>query len=219
MAEGEWLEDPAGQFELRFWDGAAWTEHVSTGGVQERSPLPVEFLPAVEDDDDDPEPEGPVTYTGQVLKGYNGSVSFDGQFVTITRKGGLARMSIGKGEKRIPLPSITAVQWKPPGPMVNGYIQFTVPGGNEKRARFGRQTADAARDENSVIVTRKRRKEFLALREAVELALAKHHSSAEVPVRSTTTSTADELRKLGELLEAGLLTREEFDAQKAKLLA
>ena len=38
-------------------------------------------------------------------------------------------MTIGKGEKRIPISSIKAVQWKPAGPLVNGFIQFTVPGG------------------------------------------------------------------------------------------
>lgn len=29
-----WLPDPMSRNELRYWDGAAWTEHVSTGGVQ-----------------------------------------------------------------------------------------------------------------------------------------------------------------------------------------
>jgi hypothetical protein len=29
-----WLPDPAGRHEFRYWDGAAWTEHVSTGGAQ-----------------------------------------------------------------------------------------------------------------------------------------------------------------------------------------
>ena len=29
-----WYADPAGRFELRYWDGGAWTEHVSRGGQQ-----------------------------------------------------------------------------------------------------------------------------------------------------------------------------------------
>jgi hypothetical protein len=28
-----WHQDPHGRYELRFWDGARWTEHVSTAGV------------------------------------------------------------------------------------------------------------------------------------------------------------------------------------------
>jgi hypothetical protein len=29
----EWLPDPSGRHELRWWDGHHWTEHVSDGGV------------------------------------------------------------------------------------------------------------------------------------------------------------------------------------------
>lgn len=104
--------------------------------------------------------------------GHNGTLSFDGRFVTITRKGGLARMTVGKGEKRIPLKSITGVQWKPPGSMVNGFLSFTVPGGNESRSQFGSQTFDAASDENAILVTKKQAKDFLAIRAVIEDAIA-----------------------------------------------
>jgi hypothetical protein len=33
-----WYADPAGRFELRYWDGTAWTEHVSRGGQQYTDP-------------------------------------------------------------------------------------------------------------------------------------------------------------------------------------
>lgn len=29
-----WYKDPSGRFELRYWNGSAWTEHVATGGRQ-----------------------------------------------------------------------------------------------------------------------------------------------------------------------------------------
>jgi hypothetical protein len=29
-----WYHDPAGRYELRYWDGAAWTDHVASGGQQ-----------------------------------------------------------------------------------------------------------------------------------------------------------------------------------------
>jgi hypothetical protein len=44
-------------------------------------------------------------------KGKTGEVSFDGRFVTITRTRALAMLTVGRGEKRIPIRSITAVQW------------------------------------------------------------------------------------------------------------
>jgi hypothetical protein len=33
-----WYNDPAGRYELRYWDGAAWTEHVSRAGQQYTDP-------------------------------------------------------------------------------------------------------------------------------------------------------------------------------------
>lgn len=29
-----WYPDPSKRYELRYWNGTAWTEHVATGGVQ-----------------------------------------------------------------------------------------------------------------------------------------------------------------------------------------
>lgn len=124
-------------------------------------------------------------------KGVNGQITFDGQFVTIHRKGALARTTVGKGEKRIPVRSITAVQWKPAG-LVRGYIQFTVPGGNESRSRAGRQTVDAAKDENSVLFGRSQTAEFQAVRAAVEQAIANQYAPAQSgPPAGWVTDTAD----------------------------
>lgn len=130
----------------------------------------------------DPFPESNRTATTSELtfrhmnpitaKGHNGTVHFDGKFVTIERTGGLARLSVGKGEKRIPVKSITAVQWKPPGMLANGYIEFTVMGGNESRSRAGAATAQAAGNENAVLVTKKQADDFTALRRAVEDVIA-----------------------------------------------
>ena len=34
LAPAAWYPDPAGRFELRYWNGTAWTEHVSRNGQQ-----------------------------------------------------------------------------------------------------------------------------------------------------------------------------------------
>ena len=34
-----WSGDPSGRHELRYWDGAQWTQHVSTQGVQSVDPI------------------------------------------------------------------------------------------------------------------------------------------------------------------------------------
>lgn len=38
-AAAGWLADPSERYQLRFWDGLAWTEHVSTNGAQAVDPL------------------------------------------------------------------------------------------------------------------------------------------------------------------------------------
>ena len=161
------------------------------------------------------EPRAPLHDVTEITaKGHTGTITFDGDFVTISRTGFLARTTIGKGEKRIPVGSITAVQWKPPGAIVNGFISFTVAGGNESRSRFGSQTNDAVRDENSVIVIKKQADSFLALRSAIEQAIA----NRSAPVQKT-PDLADQLGKLARLRDAGVLTEGEFAAKKADLLA
>ena len=79
-----------------------------------------------------------------------------------------------KGEKTIPLKSITSIQLKKPG-MTNGYIQFGILGGIESKSGV----FNATKDENSV---------------------------------------ADELLKLKQLLDLGVITDDEFEQQKSKLL-
>jgi len=153
------------------------------------------------------------------IVGHNGQVTFDGHFVTIVRKGFLARATIGKGEKRIPLSSITAVQLKPAGPMVNGFIQFSLPGGNEGRSKFGSQSTDAARDENTVMFTRKQQPAFDELRGQLERAIVARHAPATAAGAGPAPDLADQLGKLAALRDAGVLTDEEFAVQKARLLA
>lgn len=150
------------------------------------------------------------------IKGVNGQATFDGQYLTITRKGFFARSIIGKGEKRLHISQISAVQWKPAGAVTNGFIQFTIPGGNERRSRFGSQTQDAVRDENSIVFNKKQMPDFEKLRAALDRAMAQHH--APPAAAAAPTSVADELAKLGALVQQGILSQAEFQQAKARLL-
>lgn len=38
VAPAAWYPDPSGRFELRYWNGSAWTEHVSRNGQQFTDP-------------------------------------------------------------------------------------------------------------------------------------------------------------------------------------
>lgn len=62
--------------------------------------------------------------------------------ISIIRKGFINLVNQGiKGEKTIPFKNISAVQLKKPG-MSNGYIQFTLLGGNESRGGILAATKD-----------------------------------------------------------------------------
>jgi hypothetical protein len=150
--------------------------------------------------------------------GVGGQVHFDDTYVTIERKGFLARAVVGKGDKRIPLASIVSVQWKPAGSLVNGFIQFETAGSGGTRSRAGSQTFDAGKDENSVVFNKKQSPEFERLRSAVESAIAALHDLRRQQ-QAAPTSLADELTKLASLVQQGLLSPQEFEAQKARLLS
>jgi hypothetical protein len=153
------------------------------------------------------------------VKGHNGTVMFDGHFVSIRRTGFLARATVGKGEKRIPVASISAVQFKPAGAMVNGFIQFTLPGGNERRSKAGSQSTDAAKDENSVLFTKKQMPEFLALRDAIEQVIVARATPQHAAPVSAAPNPVEQIQQLAALRDQGLLSDAEFDAKKADLLA
>lgn len=147
-------------------------------------------------------------------KGHNGQVTFDGATVTISRKGGLARLTVGKGSKAIPVQHITAVQMKQATSLVNGFIQFSIPGGNERRSGFGTQTAGAVADENSVLFRKSQMADFERLRDAVQDRI----SGGQAPSPAARVDVADQLTKLAALRDSGVLSDAEFDAEKAKLL-
>lgn len=145
--------------------------------------------------------------------GVNGYCSFDGKHLTLQPLG-IGRLTVGKGVKSIPLQSVVAIQVKPAGPVVNGFIQFTVPGGNERRSEFGRQTVSAAGDENSIVFTRMQEAAFLSLRDAIEAAQSDRHTSQGAP----SSPVLDQLAQLAGLRDSGIVTPEEFEEKKAELL-
>jgi hypothetical protein len=162
-----------------------------------------------------------VGVTPVEVKGHTGTVRFDGRTITIIRRGFVARATVGKGEKQIPLAHVTAVQFKPAGPMMNGFIQFTVGGSVERRSRFGRQSRDAIQDENSVAFHYAQRKAFEELRDVVQAALAEYHAAGdprEVRDRVAAATIPEQIKQLSELRDLGAITDTEFEAKKADLL-
>lgn len=139
------------------------------------------------------------------FKGRSQTVGIDGDALVIK----YAVWAHGfKGEKRIPFRSIASVQFREPGFMTVGYIQFGIVGGIEASGGL----MNATQDENSVVFEKRDLEAFTRLRDIVEGRLM----DARKP--PSTASTADEIVKLAALRAAGDLTDAEFQTLKGKLM-
>lgn len=92
-----------------------------------------------------------------LLEGANGCIGFDGEIVTITRKG-LRAISDGKNGRQIRLADIQRVDFEEPSFARKGYIRFAVPGEIHN---------DVAQDRNCVLFTKKQTTAFAELRDQV----------------------------------------------------
>ena len=135
-------------------------------------------------------------------KGHAGAtVTFDGERITIERKGFLAKMSVGAGERTIPLAALSAVEWEEPTSLKNGSIRFVHAGGIE--------AGNIAQDPDGVIVTKQQARQFHDLRDAVEAAITNR------PVDDGDESLADELAALRAQAEPTGLRKAIADAPDA----
>jgi hypothetical protein len=150
-----------------------------------------------------------VIYT---LNGVNGQLELYADKVVIKRKGALAKMTQGffKGDKTIYLKQISGIQVKPGGTFVNGYIQFTLPGGNESVKGINAAT----KDENTVVFNKKDNDLVQKIKAKIEELQASMNSGTVVQQ----VSAADEIKKFKELLDEGVITEEEFNQKKKQLL-
>lgn len=146
------------------------------------------------------------------LKGVGGQLELYNNKVVIKRKGAVAKMGHGfTGDKEILIKNISSIQLKLGGGILNGFIQFSIPGGNESK----RGIIDATQDENTVMFNRSENKVAQAIKDKIE----QIQDELNKPQTAATLSPADEIRKLKSLLDDGIITQEEFDKKKAELLS
>jgi hypothetical protein len=148
-------------------------------------------------------------------KGVDGVLTFDGETVNITRKGVLAALSHGlAGQKSIPIGSVTAVQFKKSG-LTSGFLQLSIRGGREAVGGV----FNAANDENTMLFVKKHEPDFERMRSAIQTKIAELAKPSVASAAQGTRSSADELEKLAGLRERGILSEEEFQAEKRRVLS
>ena len=133
--------------------------------------------------------------------------------VAITPKGVLGFINKGlKGTKEIPFTSIVAVQFREAGAILSGYLQFTIPGGNESKGGI----FSAASDENTFMYAGKEKNaQARNIKSYIDAAIRNARTPHATPMAAT---LSDELQKLANLREQGVLSDEEFQAAKKRLI-
>jgi Short C-terminal domain len=152
---------------------------------------------------------------GWLYKGYNGDLVMTDRGVEIRRsaKSFFAGGGTVRGDKAIPYDSIVAIQFKKPG-MATGFIQFSLRGGSEAK----RGVREAVRDENTITFQRGSRWE--EARDIIQWRI--DDVKEQDRGRGSVAAPRDSVAKLGELAtlhDQGVLTDEEFQAAKSRLLA
>lgn len=129
--------------------------------------------------------------------------------IRIKRKGALALVTHGlKGDKEILINQISSIQFKNAGALTNGYIQFAFLGGREAKGGI----LQAGQDENTIMFTKAQQSNFEEIKSMIEKRMA------EPEGRGTARSEIDDLEKLAELKEKGIISEEEFNAKKKQIL-
>ena len=136
----------------------------------------------------------------------NGKLQLYGDFLRINRGTIMGFLWFGlAGKKDIYFKSITAIQLKKPGLMA-WYIQFSILWGNESKW----WVLKAISDENTVSFNWPNNyQKALEIKEYIE---SKLNSSESI------ISSSDEIEKLHWLMKKGIITQEEFEQKKKKLL-
>ena len=150
------------------------------------------------------------------MKGVQDQLEVFEDKVTITPKGILGFMNKGlKGTKTIPFSSISAIQFKEAGAVFSGYLQFTIPGGNESKGGV----FSAASDENTFMFAEKKNNALaIQIKEYIETKVQELHSRRNTQSQSA-TSLSDEIQKLASLRDSGVLSDQEFQTAKSRLFS
>lgn len=120
----------------------------------------------------------------------------------------------GAGNKKINFKDLTSVTFKEPSGITVGFIQFSYPGSIEQRGGV----MDAINDENSIPIQPSMVDKAVEIVNYIEKRRNELSKNNNTTIIQQGTSNADELLKFKQLLDAGVITEEEFNLKKKQLL-
>ena len=159
---------------------------------------------------------GDIMKKEYVFKGSNSGkakIVLEDDKITIIRKGFVSFLRHGlKGEKTIMFNSISGMQYKPSG-IAAGYLQLVVMGSQENKGGL----YSALKDENTIcFVGKKYNKQAEEIKQYIENHIANKEKNNSMEIIQE--DKYDKLAKLKKLLDEGVLTQEEFELEKEKIL-
>ena len=142
------------------------------------------------------------------------SLELRGDTITITKRGLANALASGmNGARTIQISSLTAVQVKPAGTFTPGYILFSYAGSKP----FMGGVWEATQDPDTFLFGKDLNEQIAEFKAQVEKKM--RESKQPAPAINSSRNLTDELRKLAEFKQQGILSQAEFDAAKKKLLA
>ncbi len=155
------------------------------------------------------------------LKGQNGLIILHDTYLEISRKtvGGFLTQGGASGNRRFYLKDISGIEYKKPSLWSNGYIKVLVHGTKDVNAKVGilGSSEQSMQDQNTVVLSTFSKKKINDA-DDMHKQIMKLFSKAKSATTGESSSRMDELSKLAELHKSGILTEEEFQREKAKLL-
>jgi hypothetical protein len=157
-----------------------------------------------------------------IIKGTNGELIITEEYLEISRKSLGGFLSQGsKGNRRFFYVDISSIEYKKPKFTSNGYIQIIASGTNatnNKNTLFG-SSSKTLKDPNTITLRSFSNSEGERVNKLYEYIMNKI-KEAKQPKSTIVqqSSKMDELKKLADLYEQGILSQEEFQTEKKKLL-
>ena len=155
-----------------------------------------------------------------VVKGRNGIVYAYNDRVEISRKSAVGFLTQGvKANRVIHYRDMTAIETKVPNLLTNGYMQFIINPELSIKQRvsvISGTTTESMKDPNAVIFTAMKKKNVSEFKKLTTFVLARLEYYKND--NSNTDNDLNDLKQLKSLLDDGIITQEDFDAQKKQIL-
>ena len=148
-----------------------------------------------------------------VLEGLKGELRVYEDKVEINKKG--SGFITGNSCKTLPMSNITSVSVTPCTVWARGFIEFSIPG-----SRDSKRVEAAMNNENALLLKNAKQNETaMQIKAYIDEQIIKcSNTKVGTTIIQQANSPAEELKKFKELLDAGIITEDEFNAKKKQLL-